>query len=142
MGAGAEVPEFSQAIAAPRPGRARRPNRPRAHPPAKSEEDGPQLLRRRVKVVDQNKTKDEEEARSNRLKTGRFGSALTTRTADVGSEGARIPEGRDVKAGDRIAETVKQITARLGAVTAWRKRSRALRPARPAMDGADMPAPG
>jgi len=51
------------------------PHRPRARQTAKSEEDGHQLRRRPVKDVDQKKTKDEEEARSNRLKKGRFGSA-------------------------------------------------------------------
>ena len=42
-----------------------------------SEEDGHQPRRRRVKDVDQKKTKEEEKARSNRLKKGRFGSAPT-----------------------------------------------------------------
>jgi hypothetical protein len=65
------------AIVAPRPGRAGRPHRPRARHKAQSEEDRHQPRRRRVKDVDPKKTSDEEQARSNRLKKGRFGSALT-----------------------------------------------------------------
>jgi hypothetical protein len=65
------------AIAAPRPGRADEPHRPRAHPPAQSEENGHQPRRRPVKDVDQKKTNDEEQARSHRLKKSRFESAPT-----------------------------------------------------------------
>jgi hypothetical protein len=54
-----------------------KPHRPRARQKAKSEEDEHQPRRRRVKDVDQKKTEGEEEARSNRLKKGRFGSAPT-----------------------------------------------------------------
>ena len=44
---------------------------------AESEEDGHQPRRRPVKDVNQKKIEPEEEARSNRLTKGRFGSALT-----------------------------------------------------------------
>ena len=53
----------------------------------KSEEDEPQPRRRPVKDVDQKKTKDEEQARSHRLKKGKFESALTK----IGSKVAASP---------------------------------------------------
>lgn len=65
------------AIVAPRLGRAARPRRPRARQQAQSEQDGHQPRRRRVNDVEQKKTKDEEDARSLRLKKSRFVSALT-----------------------------------------------------------------
>ena len=57
--------------------RAGRPHRPRARQRAQSEEDGHQPRRRPVKDIDQKKKKDEEKARSNRLKKSRFVSAPT-----------------------------------------------------------------
>jgi len=109
------------AIAAPRLGRAGRPHRPRARQKAQSEEDGHQPRRRRVKDVDQKKTKDEEQARSHRLKKSRFGSALSPSTVldrcTAKDEGVELP----TYAPEGAAERYRAIEAKYSAMSDLRR---------------------